>query len=61
MRIEHSTVWTLNVPQPPRCEHQWGTGGRLQCVRPRHADPGHVYHSTTGSDVDDDSLDGGHG
>lgn len=36
--------------------------GDLVCIREdEHGDRGHVYRSSTGSDVNDTHLEGGHG
>lgn len=35
--------------------------GNLRCTRNEHDGRGHVYVSSSGSDVDDRHTDGGHG
>ncbi len=45
-----------------RCDrHPWGAPEGLTCTRTDPHTHGHVYASSTASDVDDRHTDGGHG
>lgn len=47
---------------PPTCTSRLADRpDGLRCVRPSNHEHGHVFWSSTGSDVDDHHEDGGHG